>query len=55
MAQEASMLQREEIDISELIIGTGNGGSDPTSGLASNVLIGELRQDSRIGRNFNFI
>lgn len=42
MAQEASILQREEIDISELIIGTECGGSDPTSGLASNVLIGEL-------------
>ena len=40
MAQEASKLQREEIDISELIIGTECGGSDPTSG--SNVLIGEL-------------
>lgn len=42
MAQEASMQQREECDISELIIGTECGGSDPTSGLASNVLIGEL-------------
>lgn len=42
MAQEASKLQREEVDISELIIGTECGGSDPTSGLASNVLIGEL-------------
>lgn len=42
MAQEASMQQREECDISELIIGTECGGSDPTSGLAANVLIGEL-------------
>lgn len=42
MAQEASKLQREEVDISELIVGTECGGSDPTSGLASNVLIGEL-------------
>jgi len=42
MAQEASKLQREEFDISNLIIGTECGGSDPTSGLASNVLIGEL-------------
>lgn len=42
MAQEASMLQREEFPISELIIGTECGGSDPTSGLASNPLIGEL-------------
>lgn len=42
MVQEASLLQREEFPISELIIGTECGGSDPTSGLASNVLIGEL-------------
>ena len=42
MAQEASRLQREEFPISELIVGTECGGSDPTSGLASNVLIGEL-------------
>ncbi|AOY77938.1 UxaA family hydrolase [Clostridium formicaceticum] len=42
MAQEASMLRREEFPISELIIGTECGGSDPTSGLASNPLIGEL-------------
>ena len=42
MAQEASKLQREEFDISNLIIGTECGGSDPTSGLASIVLIGEL-------------
>ncbi|AKL94942.1 altronate hydrolase UxaA [Clostridium aceticum] len=42
MAQEASVLRREEFPISELIIGTECGGSDPTSGLASNPLIGEL-------------
>lgn len=42
MAQEASKLQREEFPITELIVGTECGGSDPTSGLASNVLIGEL-------------
>lgn len=42
MAQEAAMLQREEFPISELIVGTECGGSDPTSGLASNPLIGEL-------------
>ena len=40
--QEASLLQKEEFPMSELIIGTECGGSDPTSGLASNVLIGEL-------------
>ena len=42
MAQEASKLKREEFPISEFIVGTECGGSDPTSGLASNVLIGEL-------------
>ncbi|MFR2715967.1 MAG: UxaA family hydrolase [Anaerococcus obesiensis] len=41
-AAEASMLRREEVPISELIMGTECGGSDPTSGLASNVLIGNL-------------
>lgn len=40
--EEASLLKREEFPISELIIGTECGGSDPTSGLASNVLIGEM-------------
>lgn len=38
----ASMAKREEFPISELIMGTECGGSDPTSGLASNVLIGNL-------------
>ena len=42
MAQKASLLQKEEFPITELIIGTECGGSDPTSGLASNVVIGEL-------------
>lgn len=42
MAREASLLCREEFSISELIVGTECGGSDPTSGLASNPLIGEL-------------
>lgn len=42
MAAEASILQREEFPISELIIGTECGGSDPTSGLAANPLIGQL-------------
>lgn len=39
---EASTLRREEFPVSELIMGTECGGSDPTSGLASNVLIGKL-------------
>ena len=42
MVQEASMLQREEFPLSELILGTECGGSDPTSGIASNPLIGEV-------------
>lgn len=42
MVQDASKLQREEVSISELIIGTECGGSDMTSGLASNPVIGEL-------------
>lgn len=42
MVAEASMLQKEKFPISELIIGTECGGSDPTSGLAANVLIGQL-------------
>lgn len=42
MVQAASMLQREEFDLSHLIVGTNCGGSDPTSGLASNPVVGEL-------------
>lgn len=42
MAQEASLLRKEEFSISEIILGTECGGSDPTSGLAANPLIGEL-------------
>ncbi|GLC81483.1 UxaA family hydrolase [Lacrimispora brassicae] len=42
MAMDASALQKEEYSMSELIVGTECGGSDPTSGLASNVLIGEI-------------
>ncbi len=39
---EADLCQREETDISELIFGTNCGGSDPSSGLGSNPLIGEV-------------
>ena len=42
MVEEASLLKRESFPISELILGTECGGSDPTSGLAANVLIGQL-------------
>ena len=42
MVQEMSMQRREEFPISELVLGTECGGSDPTSGIASNPLIGEV-------------
>ncbi|MDR0880017.1 MAG: UxaA family hydrolase [Clostridioides sp.] len=42
MVAEASKLQREEFPISELIIGTNCGGSDPSSGLGANPLLGKL-------------
>ncbi|WP_410512256.1 UxaA family hydrolase [Paenibacillus sp. BR2-3] len=42
MVEEASKLEREEFDISELIVGTNCGGSDPTSGLASNPVVGNM-------------
>ncbi len=42
LVAEASLQQRQECDMSELILGTECGGSDPTSGLAANPLIGQL-------------
>lgn len=42
MVQQASRLQRELCPVSELIVGTECGGSDPTSGLAGNPVIGEM-------------
>lgn len=42
MESAASSVMREECDMSQLIIGTKCGGSDPTSGLSSNVLVGEI-------------
>ena len=42
MAAEASRMQKEPFPMSELIVGTECGGSDPTSGLAANPLIGEM-------------
>ncbi|MHC6178818.1 UxaA family hydrolase [Clostridium sp. JNZ X4-2] len=42
MAQEASEIKREEADISELIVATECGGSDPTSGLAANPVLGDM-------------
>ncbi len=42
MVEEAVKSVPEEFDISELIVGTNCGGSDPTSGLASNPVVGNL-------------
>lgn len=41
LAAEASLLQREPVDIGELVVGLKCGGSDPTSGIAANVVMGE--------------
>ena len=40
MSMDASLCEREEADISELILATECGGSDPTSGLAANPTLG---------------
>ncbi|MDD3570495.1 MAG: UxaA family hydrolase [Lachnospiraceae bacterium] len=42
MVMEASSLQKEACPITELILGTECGGSDPTSGIAANPVIGGL-------------
>lgn len=42
MVQEASRLQRAALPLKHLIIGTECGGSDPTSGLAANPVVGYL-------------
>ncbi len=42
MAAEAGMQQKELFDISELLMGIECGGSDATSGMASNPAVGEL-------------
>lgn len=42
MVSEASRMQREEADFSELMLAMECGGSDPTSGLAANPLLGEV-------------
>ena len=42
MAAEAGMQQKELCDISELLLGIECGGSDATSGIASNPAVGEL-------------
>ncbi|MBQ4382982.1 MAG: UxaA family hydrolase [Firmicutes bacterium] len=42
MAAQAAMQQKEECDISEIIMGIECGGSDATSGIASNPAVGNL-------------
>ena len=42
MVAEAALLQKEEFPLSELIVGTECGGSDPTGGLAANPAIGAM-------------
>ncbi|WP_312279322.1 UxaA family hydrolase [Oscillibacter sp.] len=42
MVADASILRKEEFPVSELIVGTECGGSDPTSGLAANPVIGSM-------------
>lgn len=42
MASEAAVQQKEKMSVADIILGTECGGSDPTSGLAANPVIGEL-------------
>lgn len=42
MVMQASSVRRVETDLSEMILATECGGSDPTSGLAANPLVGRL-------------
>jgi altronate dehydratase large subunit len=42
MAAQAAMQQKEECDISEIVMGIECGGSDATSGIASNPAVGNL-------------
>lgn len=42
MVQEAKKMPKTTFDLSRLIIGTECGGSDPTSGLVSNALVGKI-------------
>ena len=48
LLEEASQVLREECDLTELIVGTECGGSDPTSGIGSNPDVGVL-SDRLIG------
>ena len=42
MVEEAAACTRELCDVSELIVGTECGGSDPTSGLSANIVMGQV-------------
>lgn len=42
LAAEAAECLREPCDISHLILGTNCGGSDPTSGLSANLVVGDI-------------
>ena len=42
MSRDAGMLEKEDFDISHLMLGTECGGSDPSSGLAANPVVGAL-------------
>jgi altronate dehydratase large subunit len=42
LVQDASAVQRIQVSVSELMLGTECGGSDPTSGIAANPLVGSL-------------
>lgn len=42
MLREAAVMQREECDLSELMLGLECGGSDPTSGVAANAVLGKV-------------
>lgn len=42
LVAEASKCKREPSDISNLILGTNCGGSDPTSGLSANLVVGDI-------------
>lgn len=42
MLQEAAQQQREECDLADLMLGLECGGSDPTSGVAANAVLGKV-------------
>ena len=42
LVREAAACEREEIDLSELVLGLECGGSDPTSGFSSNTVLGKV-------------